>query len=159
MKQQHIHRMTVAESEEVSRKLKEVFATYVADSCLHGGREGFERYVAPANLLARREEGCEVWLYKRGNMLAAISELMLPAHITLIFVLPEYQGTGVGRELFEYILTRIRMHNRDKEEVGVTVNAVPAATGFYSRLGFEAVSDKMYVEGIPTIPMRMTLEV
>lgn len=149
--------MTEDEGEEVSNILKTVFAAKVADSCLSGGWEGFVRYVAPANLAARQKEGCEVWLVKESGRTAAIAELAPPAHITLLFVLPDYQGRGVGRYLFEHLLTRIRERNSDNAEVQVTVNSVPQAKGFYEGMGFEAASEEIYVEGIPTVPMVLKL--
>ncbi len=67
-------------------------------------------------------------------------------HIALFFVLPQYHRRGIGRAMFETIVS-------DSPSDTITVNSSPYAAKIYERLGFEAVSQEQTVHGIRFIPM------
>ncbi len=153
MKNLQIHKMLPEKAPEVSAKLKEVFTSHIAPECTDLGCESFARYITPENLLARTCKDCEVWLLKHEDEIAALGEIVPPAHITLLFVLPEHQGTGAGRLLFRHLLNRVLEKSDDIAELKITVNSVPGAKGFYQSLGFKPTGEQQYIEGIPSIPM------
>ncbi len=153
MKNLQSKKMLPSEASEVSSKLMEVFNAFVASECTESGRRGFAVYAAAENILARMREGAEVWLLKEEENIAAVGEFVLPAHITLLFVLPAYQGSGAGGLLFKRLIDRIQSRNKDQADLKITVNAVPAAQGFYKRLGFVPTTEWRYIEGIPSVPM------
>lgn len=49
-----------------------------------------------------------------------------------VFVIPEHQGTGLGRQLMQALCEEADRRGVQK----LTVNANDAAVGFYTRLGF-----------------------
>lgn len=67
-------------------------------------------------------------------------------HISQFFVDKDYQGQGVGKELYRFVC------NLNKENY-CTVNSSPYAKSFYEHLGFRCVGDERCVNGIRFYPM------
>lgn len=148
-----IDKMSVGEVENVSAILADIFNRNIAGKSTEFGRTDFQCYVSLQNILARIERGYELWLARKSSDTAAVVEIAPPSHITLLFVVKDFRGTGVGRTLLDYVLKRICVINGDLPAVDVTVNSVPASVGFYSRFGFEINGEEKYREGILNIPM------
>lgn len=151
-------KMPAPEATPVSYALNTVFSTFIEPECNDFGRISFSRYADPVKILERCRDGNEVWMLMDGNVIAAIGEFTPAAHITILFVLPKYQGTGAGRKLFDYLANRIKEKSSGEKTVKITVNAVPKAQGFYQALGFKATEGEKYIEGIPSIPMSMEIK-
>ncbi|QHI73614.1 GNAT family N-acetyltransferase [Aminipila terrae] len=67
-------------------------------------------------------------------------------HIALFFVHEIYHGQGIGRKLFETVIS---------ESTGekITVNSSPYAVKIYKKLGFLPDSDEQIADGLRYIPM------
>ncbi|MQP53032.1 MULTISPECIES: GNAT family N-acetyltransferase [unclassified Flavobacterium] len=58
-----------------------------------------------------------------------------------IYVLPETQGTGLGRQFFE--LVKIKAIEQDQKYIFLNVNKFNHAIHFYTKLGFTKVKDEV----------------
>ncbi len=68
------------------------------------------------------------------------------SHVCLFFVREESQGRGVGKKLWNHLLS-------ESEAKRVTVHASPYAVGIYERLGFFPLSEERLTDGIRYTPM------
>lgn len=58
-----------------------------------------------------------------------------------IYVLPETQGTGLGRQFFE--LVKIKAIEQDQNAIFLNVNKYNNAIHFYTKLGFTKIKDEV----------------
>lgn len=68
-------------------------------------------------------------------------------HISLFFVDQNYQGKGIGKELFNLFKDNIK----EKE---ISVNSSPYAVKVYEKLGFKSIDTEQIKNGIRYIPMK-----
>ena len=155
----NIEKMPFGEVENVSAILTDIFNRNIAGESTEFGRTDFRQYVSPRNILARIEgRNYEVWLGRKGGEIAAVAEIAPPSHITLLFVVQVFRGTGIGRKLFDHLIERICAINENAACIDVTVNSVPASVGFYRHFGFEVNGEEKYREGILNIPLVKRIE-
>ena len=58
-----------------------------------------------------------------------------------IYVLPETQGTGLGRQFFELVKQKAKENNQ--KAIFLNVNKYNSALHFYTKLGFSIVNDEV----------------
>ena len=58
-----------------------------------------------------------------------------------IYVLPETQGTGLGRQFFELVKEKAKENNQ--KAIFLNVNKYNSALHFYTKLGFSIVNDEV----------------
>ncbi|HBL83839.1 MAG: hypothetical protein A2Y17_08135 [Clostridiales bacterium GWF2_38_85] len=127
---------------------KHVFDTEVAPHNIDQGKETFAKFVLSDDLKieyingAQRFFGC----FDDNMMVGIISVKGKPSHshISLLFILPEYEKQGIGRQLINATL---------KDAKKITVNASINAVGFYSKQGFHSQSDVVTEDGLSFVPM------
>jgi ElaA protein len=73
-------------------------------------------------------------------------------YIERVAVRKEKRGTGVGRELMEHLIKRLRNHPQAKT---IEISAQTYALPFYEKLGFVAEGDEYMDAGIPHKKMRL----
>ena len=71
-------------------------------------------------------------------------------HISLFFVLPHYHQQGIGKSLFDYMMSNCNF-------TYITVNSSTYAETFYTSLGFKKVGEKEINKGIVSIPMKRNI--
>ena len=71
-------------------------------------------------------------------------------HISLFFVLPHYHQQGIGKSLFDYMMSNCNF-------TYITVNSSTYAETFYASLGFKKVGKKELNKGIVSIPMERNI--
>ena len=78
--------------------------------------------VHPAGYLSFEEDGC--------------TENGLPRyHLQKLYILPEYQHAGLGRQMLEFVKDRLTDVNPEGCRIELNVNRANPATGFYERMG------------------------
>lgn len=87
--------------------------------------------------------------FEKDNLLGVIATRNEGSHIALFFVRKEYHGQGIGRRLFEHILSLC-------ENSFITVNSSPYAVNIYRRLGFVETDTEQLTNGIRYVPMKYT---
>ncbi len=133
-----------------------VFAGQVAPDYGEAGRREFAQYVYPGAIAERQAGNCVMLLAWAGDTLAGVIECRDFEHISLFFVALEYQGRGIGGELFRRMIGLMRRVRPVLD--AVTVYASPFAVPVYRRLGFAATDGECCVNGIRFTPMRLDLE-
>jgi len=56
-------------------------------------------------------------------------------HLEKLYVMPLYQGTGLGRKLFETVLEAVKESSSGKARIELNVNRQNRAVSFYEHLG------------------------
>ena len=135
---------------------------YVFDSCLRNRMEFtqtipfVENYIADANLKSMYQENrLVVWGAFEQEQLVGISGMQTDGMITMLYVLPQYEGRRCGSSLL------VTMQEYAKNVLGlrkVTLNATPAWTySYFQRLGFALQNPDTYIH-VPFVPMYVDLE-
>lgn len=119
-----------------------VFLQFEAPDYSEEGIHEFKSYIEDSSSLNRL---VFYGAFMEDKMIGIIA-LLESKHISLFFVDKEYVGHGVGRKLFDYILTK------RKGEV-LTVNSSPYAVNIYHALGFTDVDSQQEKNGIIYTPM------
>ncbi|MEL7654816.1 MAG: GNAT family N-acetyltransferase [Bacillota bacterium] len=87
--------------------------------------------------------------FENGTLLGVIATRNEGSHITLFFVRKEHHRQGVGRKLFEHIVSRFNNSS-------ITVNSSPYAAEVYHKLGFIDLDTEQLTNGLRYIPMQYT---
>lgn len=100
---------------------------------------------SPENLARQLEDGnCYYIAYSGGEPCGYLSvqregvdpEGVEVFHLQKIYVLPTFQGGGLGRRLFDQTITHVRESKRSpKARIELNVNRSNPAVGFYKHLG------------------------
>ncbi len=69
----------------------------------------------------------------------ALADGIDTAYLCDIAVLPDYQGSGLGKEIVSRLVALSRGHKK------IILYAVPGKEGFYSKFGFERMSTAMAI--------------
>ena len=72
------------------------------------------------------------------------------SHLSMLFIHPDYQRQGIGKELFDCMLTTTKARS-------MTVNASTSAVPFYKQLGFAQSAEATNYHGLISVPMRWQL--
>ncbi|MDD2268452.1 MAG: GNAT family N-acetyltransferase [Eubacteriales bacterium] len=132
-----------------------VFDKQVAPLNPPHGRDTFVKFVTGQPLKQTFDNG-EVFFHgcfdtnispERLVGIIAVKFIRRQPHISLLFVLDEYSGKGIGAELI-----RIGVGNAKS----VTVNASINAEEFYKKQGFRRTAGVVFEDGLKTIPMKKT---
>jgi len=107
--------------------------------------EYFERHESWVVELEDRPIGFYTLQEKNGN-----------AWLENLWVLPEFIGRGIGRQLFIHALSR----SRTKGHLSLQLEADPNAVGFYEKMGMFKIGERKYeVEGklriLPIMEMKL----
>lgn len=119
-----------------------VFLEFEAPDYSPEGVEAFRGYLEnPEAISALTVYGA----LEEGRLLGTLAAL--EGQIALFFVEPEYHRKGIGRQLFQTILS-------EQGGRAIRVNAGPYAVGIYRRLGFFSIDEERVSEdGIRYTPM------
>lgn len=102
---------------------------------------------SPGNLKKQLEEGHVYYIaYSNGKPCGYLSvqregvdpEGVEVFHLQKIYLLPPFQGGGMGRRLFDQAITHVRESKRSqKARIELNVNRSNPAVGFYKHLGLD----------------------
>jgi N-acetylglutamate synthase-like GNAT family acetyltransferase len=126
------------DAEAVSQVILAALHESNAKDYTHDIIERVEKNFTPTTLLAL--------FRKRRVFVAALNDKIVGTAsldgrtVRSVFVMPDMQGFGIGKQLIEEIVASARSE-------GISILVVPSsvtAESFYSRLGFKAVQDSYY---------------
>ncbi len=135
--------------------VKESFDACVARDYAQDGRDLFARVVDAEYLCTLRKRQGFTLVAKLDGRSVGMCAFRDRSHVTLFFVLPELQGRGIGRELFDAAVERVR-----RNVPGVTVLQVhssPVAVPIYEALGFSVTGPEEVEGGMRYVPMELCL--
>ena len=139
-----VRRIEEAEYAEASDLVLKVFGEMVAASMETEGIKGFEAFASAEQMRSRDKAGGTTLIAKDGERLTGVLQVREEGHITLFFVLPTFQGQGIGRAL---------ICATDHHQVPHTVNSSTIAVKAYESFGFRVCGQEQVQHGIRFIPM------
>lgn len=135
------------EADEACALARAVFDRLLAAAQPEEGRRMFHAFAQPGALLARHRTHYATWVAVDGPQIVGVLHVHARNHLSLLFVVPEFQGRGIARRLL-----------RVAADAGglvapLTVNSDPSAVSFYAQLGFEAQGPELLKNGVRHQPM------
>jgi predicted GNAT family N-acyltransferase len=117
------------------------------------GIKEFHRYIDPDRLAKRSSTNHFVLVAELGSDIVGMIEVREYNHISLLFIVREYQGQGIGRALLN---EAIRICIQEKDGISkVTVHSSPNSVEAYKHFGFEALETERVENGIRYVPMKL----
>jgi len=147
--------MSADEVADVCRFVNGVFESSVAPLYTKRGLRNFREYADPEAMSQRIRSDHFVLLAVEDGRIAGMIEMRRHRHVSLLFVEPDRQGRGLGKQLLRKALEVCRSAEPDLQEI--TVNSSPNAVGVYERMGFETTGREQTINGVRSTPMRLRL--
>jgi GNAT superfamily N-acetyltransferase len=135
---------------EVSRIVVAAFSEAVAEGLSAEGISTFMGLSAPDAFEKRMDEDNCMFVYEEKGEILGMIEFKEGRHVAMLFVAPDRQGRGIGRELVRVALDRRRVQS-------VTVSASLPSVPVYEKYGFEVVGPEEEKQGLRYIPMKIEL--
>lgn len=132
----------------VSALCIDAFSMAVAPSLSHEGVETFKSIASVDSFLDRMSKDNTILVYEKNGSVIGVVELKEGRHVAMLFVAPDCQKRGVGRELFSAILPFARV---ETVTVSASLNSVPA----YLKYGFTCSGDPDEKSGLAFQPMEL----
>lgn len=130
---------------EINKALKLVWDVFLESEAFNYNRSGVEEF---RKFLDCREliNSFEIYgTYDRRELVGIIG-LQDRQHICLFFVKKYYQRRGIGKELFQKVLSLTK-------ENEITVNSSLNAVNIYKKMGFTVTDEEQNIKGIRFVPM------
>lgn len=135
---------------DLSLMIREVYDEFVAEDYTDQGNQVFYDFIQPEKILDRFKNSNLILLAFNNQEIAACLEVRDKNHICLFFVRKKYQGQGIGRRLFNTMLSKIKAETRFLE-----VNSSLYAVKIYEALGFIKIGEIQQKNGIRFLPMQL----
>jgi ribosomal protein S18 acetylase RimI-like enzyme len=145
------------EIRDVVRLIKECFDRFIAPLYPEEGVHEFHSYIEPEAIAQRLRENHTLLIALESTKGRIVGALLLraPSHISMFFVSSEFQGRGIGKQLFHLASEICR--KTDPSLANISVNASPNSVEFYERLGFVAHGEEQIINGIRFLPMEFKM--
>lgn len=141
---------------EASNLIWHVFNEFEAPVYCNQGILTFKEFIKPENLYKNNETGSmKFWGCFDEQKLVGIIASRGGCHISLLFVMKEYQHKGIATKLFNELKSEVINSNRNTEFI--TVNSSPFAVKIYEQLGFIATDKELILDGLRFTPMKYML--
>ena len=111
----------------------------------------FYTYILPQQLCERAANGALLLVAEEDGNVIGVAELRDGNHLSMFFVEPEFQNSGIGRKLLEKLWGLAK--KLDHSIKGFTTYAAPGAVEAYRHLGFEATGAETLESGVRYTPM------
>ena len=138
-----IKKLTASETQTALDLVWKVFQEYEAPDYSKEGVEEFYRSIHDDNYLAMLSLYGAFVSEKLVGVIATRSE---GTHIALFFVDGEYHRNGIGKKLFQTVLSQCSSNR-------MTVNSSPYAVPVYHKLGFTDTDTEQVINGLRFTPM------
>jgi GNAT superfamily N-acetyltransferase len=147
--------LEAGEAEAAMAVVRASFAAHVAPDYAQDGRDLFAQVVTAEYLRSLPRRGGFTLVAKAEGRIVGMIAFRDGNHITLFFVLPECQGRGIGRRLFDASVLRVR--RTLPTATTLEVHSSPIAVPVYQALGFSATGPEAVEGGIRFVPMQRPL--
>ena len=141
--------LTESDADEASAFVHDMWVDTYAP-IVKGGRQHaediFDDWVGPRKIVSDMRRGhFFAYLVIDGKNIGLISagKEEDDLEISKIYILPEYRGSGIGREALEFLLDKGRELGGKRAHLEVNHDNA-SAIGFYERFGFRPVSKNVY---------------
>lgn len=143
-----IRKLSDEEIPEATALIWETFLAFEAPDYAQEGIDHFRDFIFDREITATLEF---FGAFEKGTIKGVIATRKNRQHIACFFVPAMYQGAGIGRKLWEFVL-------KNSSHPIITVNSSPFAIPIYHRLGFEDTDSEQVVDGIRFVPMQFLRE-
>jgi len=143
--------MRSEEASKVAKLVDVVFDLYVAPEYSQEGITSFRSYNDVQGIVQRSSSGHFMLVALNGDEPIGCIEIRNNQHVSMLFVAPNYQGKGIGRQLWSRALSKSQAADNSVREF--TVHSSPNAVPIYERLGFHKTSPEQVRGGVRFIPM------
>lgn len=147
--------LRVEDIPEVSELVARVFDQFVAPEYSPEGVQEFHRYIQPAAFGRRSQSNHFTLIALLQNKAVGMIEMRGHDHISLLFVIPEFQRRGIARELLRQALRICQSNTSYLAEI--SVNSSSYAVPVYEKLGFCRAGERQVRNGIGFVPMTLKL--
>ncbi|MFV0393603.1 MAG: GNAT family N-acetyltransferase [Coprobacillaceae bacterium] len=121
-----------------------IFLKFEAPEYTQEGINNFKAFLDNSNIM----ETVEFWGAFENDVLVGIIAMRSErSHVCLFFVDEGYQGQGIGRKLWNYVIEHTKVDS-------ITVNSSPYAVEIYHALGFKDTDIEQTTDGIRYTPMK-----
>ncbi|WBW96327.1 GNAT family N-acetyltransferase [Oceanirhabdus sp. W0125-5] len=150
-----IRPMKIEELERALELIYNVFMEFEAPDFWEEGVKTFVEFLDFNSIKNKIEDdnlnffGC----YDKEKLVGVIATRQV-SHIVLLFVDKNYHRKGIGRKLFETVLSAVEDNFNINE---ITINSSPYAVEFYHKLGFQDTDSEQLVDGIRFTPMKFEI--
>ncbi|WP_330959399.1 GNAT family N-acetyltransferase [Photobacterium sp. 53610] len=141
-----IRQMTADDVGQVEALVKVSFMACVATSLRPAGIQTFFKVASKEALLLRLQEDNLMLVYEEQDVITGMAELKQGAHLSMLFVLPEWQGKGIARCLLQSLLPYCRHPE-------LTVRSSLNAVSFYESQGFQKNGGPAELAGLRYQPL------
>lgn len=139
----------------INRLIREVYDEFVATDYSDAGNMFFYDWIEPSKIAQRQRIGRTIWIARDGDKMVGVIEIRDNKYISLLFVLKEYQGRGIAKNLFITALKNCQL--KDPELKIFHVHASPYSIPIYEKLGFRSAGKMLEEHGIKYLPMEMAI--
>jgi GNAT superfamily N-acetyltransferase len=148
--------MEPGEENEICDLVIHTFNEFIADLYSRRGVRQFLRYIKPRLLLQRSKASHFVMVAETQEKIVGMIEVRNYDHISLFYVLKEFQMKGISRELLRRTEEMCLKNKPDLDQI--TVNSSPNAVQIYEKLGFHKIGSEQVRNGITFTPMIFELK-
>ena len=142
-----IRNIKQTEMQEALKLVWETFLEYEAPDYTKEGIAEFKRCIEDKSWIEQREF---IGAFESTTIVGVIATKDI-THIALFFVDGKHHKQGIGRKLYEEVLSR-------NTKGYFTVNSSPYAHEVYKHLGFVDTDTEQCVNGLRFIPMKMEIK-
>ena len=138
-----IRKLEGIETKTALNLVYKVFMEYEAPDYSEEGVEEFYKSIHDKGYLSKL---CLYGAFALEKLIGVIATRNEGTHIALFFVDGTYQGKGIGRKLFQTVVSECKSNR-------LTVNSSPYAIPIYHKLGFTDTDAEQVVNGLRFTPM------
>lgn len=149
-----IRAATIADAPRISAFVSAIAREQIGPTLSAAGVEYLLAGMNAEHQEERLRSGFEFHVAEDQDAMLGIVAFRLPAHLYYLFVHPDHQRIGIGRQLWQRALERIR---GTSHEGTITVNSSLNAIAFYERLGFCLDGPVAELHEVRYQPMRLTI--
>jgi len=139
------------EASEINSLIIDVFISCVAPDYSQEGINFFLNICNQDQLLEKVNEPSPIYVAKIDKNIVGVIWTRDMNHISRYFVHTAYQKKGIGKMLFNSLLSEIISNHKEITEI--SVNSSPCAVGAYEKMGFIKIGEEKLENGIRFIPL------
>ena len=84
------------------------------------------------------------------GIVRVLTDFVTDAYITDVIVNPDFQGKGLGKQLVNKALERLKEHSVEEVKLACSLYANPGKEPFYAKFGFQELPNDKYGYGMLT---------
>ena len=145
---------TASDAEKISELIYSVMHLFLAEPDGKGAAH-FLQMSTPAGITSfMAQPNINYLLGEEDGVFCGVVAVRNCSHLQHLYIVPAFQGRGVGRYLWETVRDQAVIAGNDGHfTVNASLNAIP----FYERMAFESVGDVSLAGGLRFQPMKLSM--